>query len=759
MGNDTPKLIWIDKEIDNNENRGYQGRIKKLAKLEVFKSINDGMNKIIEFKFEKVFVMIRGTMFEDFIKLFKQEKKKICCVLHIIVFTTHTSLVKEICKNDEDISAGYIYNHINIFENIEDVIKAIKNRRKIEDNVEELEIFEKIENYEDLILPIYFPEFLENITIEEIHAFNLYLTSFGKEIKDLISQLEDTSEIPNEIICKYWIKAYTYETDFYNIIKKRLQQKKGKFYVPYIKMMYEGIKNKVFESVTNENLYRGGKISKKELMKIKEYLDSNNNDVNDLPKAIFYFRAFQSYSKDIEVAYGFMEKSNNSQFYKKSLFIIKGNNKNLEEQLFSNAYIKKFSRYEEEEEVLFFPYSCFEVKKIKETQDHVKIYLEYLGKYKALINQKKPNIKKDIPITNFGKEIVQLGLVDYKFKKFWETKKEIQLKEGDASCILYLENKKILYSINNLIILYDIGENKIIQNKKIHDKEINNLLKISETKIISCSKDKTIKFIEIKKDYSDFEEYNILEIHSDEVNQVIKFKKDNLYASCSNDKIIFIWEINDNKIEIKKVLLENTAQIISILELNNEIVSISINGYLKFWNDIYCIKILKGFHNPLKNSLKYFEDNIISIGTKTRIIFVDSFKKEKIKIFTFNHFCFSIGYFDKKIFIGMTNNKNISLLREYIIDEKLGQINIDYIGKGKDLSENISYIEVIDDNTIISSNKGNFIKIWKKTEKKPRILQENILDFNNKLNDKEDENLIINNEEKKIEIFKEFRRR
>ena len=81
-----------------------------------------------------------------------------------------------------------------------------------------------------MILPIYFPELLEPITKDEIPTFNHYLmTSFGKEMKDLISQLEDTSEIPNEIICKYWVRAYTFETDFYRIIKKRLQQKKAKF--------------------------------------------------------------------------------------------------------------------------------------------------------------------------------------------------------------------------------------------------------------------------------------------------------------------------------------------------------------------------------------------------------------------------------------------------------------------------------------------------------------------------------------------------
>ena len=177
------------------------------------------------------------------------------------------------------------------------------------DNIKE--IFEKVENYKNLILPIFYQQLMEPITFEEIHDFNNYLINFyGKEMKNLISQLENISEIPNEIICKYWIRAYTLEGDFYKTVKTKLQQKKGKFLLPYIKMLYEGIKNKTFKSIFSQDLYRGTIISNSELEKIRTYLDSNNiNLINEqkIPKVIVYIKPFQSYTMKKNIAINFYE--------------------------------------------------------------------------------------------------------------------------------------------------------------------------------------------------------------------------------------------------------------------------------------------------------------------------------------------------------------------------------------------------------------------------------------------------------------------
>ena len=65
-----------------------------------------------------------------------------------------------------------------------------------------------------------------------------------------------------------------FDQNFYPILNAGLRDKNYKIFLPFIKMMYEGIKRKVFKTVKNEKLYSGGIISNKELQKIKlHFLD------------------------------------------------------------------------------------------------------------------------------------------------------------------------------------------------------------------------------------------------------------------------------------------------------------------------------------------------------------------------------------------------------------------------------------------------------------------------------------------------------
>jgi hypothetical protein len=121
-------------------------------------------------------------------------------------------------------------------------------------------------------------------------------------MKELIGQLVDNPEMPNEIICKYWARAYTMQTPFYGEMRHKLQTKKGKFFSPFIKMMYEGIKIKALKPNYNMVLYRGSIISYSEL----NFLEQNLQNGNIFPKIILYYRGFNSYSLCEEVAKKFM---------------------------------------------------------------------------------------------------------------------------------------------------------------------------------------------------------------------------------------------------------------------------------------------------------------------------------------------------------------------------------------------------------------------------------------------------------------------
>ena len=262
-----PIIIWIDYSIENKENSAYIEQLQNLGSFKGFNSIQSGINEILKIKFKRLILILSKRMFSDFIVLFEKEKNKIFCCLNILVFTVKSkkSLVEEICNNNKEISSGYLFDKANIFDNISQVINFIKIEKEgkknnfehfetIEKNNEmlfdeKIENFEKIEYAEELILPMYFHKIIEPITLEEIHNFNYYLlNSFGeegKEIRTIISQFNNLAEMPIEIICKYWMRIYTLEKGkFYTILNNGLKEKKFKLFLPYIKMMYEGIKKR-----------------------------------------------------------------------------------------------------------------------------------------------------------------------------------------------------------------------------------------------------------------------------------------------------------------------------------------------------------------------------------------------------------------------------------------------------------------------------------------------------------------------------------
>ena len=94
-----------------------------------------------------------------------------------------------------------------------------------------------------------------------------------------------------------------------------------------------------------------------------------------------------------------------------------------------------------------YPYSCFKIENIKELYNRVEIYLEYLGKYKEYIekNFSIDEIFNDIPDTEFGREISDLGLINYNYKKYWEVVKGIKINIGNVSCLLFWKREIIIF--------------------------------------------------------------------------------------------------------------------------------------------------------------------------------------------------------------------------------------------------------------------------------------------------------------------------
>ena len=92
-----------------------------------------------------------------------------------------------------------------------------------------------------------------------------------------------------------------------------------------------------------------------EIEKIKYYL---NNKIKDLPAVIVFSNSFLSFSKDRNIAEGFLNNKNENKMLSKVLYILEKDD-NMDYSLSTHSDIEKFSFYPNEKEVLFYPFSFF----------------------------------------------------------------------------------------------------------------------------------------------------------------------------------------------------------------------------------------------------------------------------------------------------------------------------------------------------------------------------------------------------------------
>ena len=535
---DIPNLIWIDKNVNNEENMSYKNYIIKEFKYNIFTftSATQAIENLKKIEFFKTFIICSGKKYINFIKLFKENINEFMICPKIIIFTRNKNDYLERNKNDENLFLDHpFYNWGGVEDKFEEIIKFLKNEKKNKevelenkanklivniDNLNENKLDEKIENLNEnyiyneendenvkklfaelennenieenekdknpfplennnkeeqkisfLLNNISNPEYLfPNIENDELNPFKdnnkfwygddvesiqfnfeyidtkaqlilpLFLSFYVRKPKEidvrkfnhfmlanykeqelvyLFGQLDLSFLIPYEVVSKYWVRAYTAETKFYVEMNENLRLNNVNPYLPFIHMMYEGVKIKSFSyKPKNKLLYRGAKFDNKEILNLTKKLKNKNST---LPGCIVYCKSFLSFSSNLNVAMGFK---------KNALLIIK----EFTDGLISCpgcASIKKFSFIKKEDEILVFPYSCIEINDIKEDEDkekkenYYKIYLNYLGKYEKLFKGMDPeDLVEKIPENSFlTQEVFKTNIVDEKYKEKFKRKK------------------------------------------------------------------------------------------------------------------------------------------------------------------------------------------------------------------------------------------------------------------------------------------------------------------------------------------------
>lgn len=358
----------------------------------------------------------------------------------------------KINKEEKNHLCLYIKNDIlNPFKDSnDDQLDIIKN---FEDGNKDESIqynFENITNFRQLILPIFLYLYIANPKTTEISKFNHYMLTHYSKVQilvDLINQIYIGYQIPNEITSKYWVRAYTAQTNFYKEMNKDLRLNKFDKYLSFIHMMYNGVKIKSFSFNPNCKLYRGAKFDQKEI----DYMElSLKNKSSNLPCNIFYSKSFLSFSKNKEIGKKFIENA---------LMIIEEFTEGAI-NCHGCAEIKKFSLIKNEEEILVFPFTCFEVKSIEKKEDkdisqtYYVIHLDYLGKYEEKFNGKVPDdLIEEIPEESlYAQQVFSTDIIDGKYKGKFFNKKSEYVDNNNNDNVIFCENdiKKEKKNINRI---------------------------------------------------------------------------------------------------------------------------------------------------------------------------------------------------------------------------------------------------------------------------------------------------------------------
>ena len=413
------KIICIDPEIFG-KNKHYYDELKssKIYTIIEANTVEVAMKEIYKIKFEEVFIIVRSSLFSQFHHQFKNNLNKICMIPKIVIFNDESSGLTQNIINDKFYNLGGAKTD---FQEVKNFIKSqeVNEYKLLLDKTDEEYLnFDYIDKKEKLVLPLFY-KFLIKFT-EKDNDFNNFLFkkyyTKSKAIKHFLDSISNLPEIPIEILSKYYVRIYSDEdSKFYNDLNKSLRKDKKEKYLPFIKILYQGIKLRALPFSSDKELYRGGILPKKEIEKLEKY--KQKGKIEGLPGPIVFSKTFLSFSKDKDVAYYFIKNNKNRSNKKCSqvLFILE-REINIDYNISTHVDVGELSLIPSEREVLFFPFSSFEIKDIKylENEGLYNIELLYLARYIDKYKVEFSTLPKSLPDSEYKTQIIESNLIDFK---------------------------------------------------------------------------------------------------------------------------------------------------------------------------------------------------------------------------------------------------------------------------------------------------------------------------------------------------------
>ena len=126
-------VIWIDPNVENEENSKYQKELKKIAniRLKCYKTVDEAINHLKTIKFQETKIIISGKLYIDFIEFFQKNILDMRIVPKIIIFTSDKE--KFIKKNNryKHIIDDKFYNYGGIKIIFDDIKKFVNENKEL----------------------------------------------------------------------------------------------------------------------------------------------------------------------------------------------------------------------------------------------------------------------------------------------------------------------------------------------------------------------------------------------------------------------------------------------------------------------------------------------------------------------------------------------------------------------------------------------------------------------------------------------------
>ena len=218
-----PNVIWIDPNIDNEENTKYIKELQDINcfNIRYFKNVVDAITLIKSIRFIETNIIISGSLYSEFVEKFKENITNIFIIPKIIIFTLNKEKFLESYQN---INSNSFFNLGGIqtsFKKIKEFLFTPVNKKDIEE--ENQLTFEYIDCKEKLVLPLFYKTLIDLTPKDNVEKYTEYLYnkySTNEEINNLLKSILNIPDIPLELLSKYYTRLYTIQSQFYydNII-------------------------------------------------------------------------------------------------------------------------------------------------------------------------------------------------------------------------------------------------------------------------------------------------------------------------------------------------------------------------------------------------------------------------------------------------------------------------------------------------------------------------------------------------------------